>query len=99
MVITGLELAERAFFDRPLLQTEYVRWLREESLDLEQHGFASPLRDYRRLLTGLQEIQEHRPDHATSYCKRLKSQQHDRLSCAMIISWLGDGPNDPIRSD
>jgi len=86
MILTGLELAEQAFFDQALLQTTYFRWLREESLDHEQHGFANPLRDYRRLLTGLTDIHEHRPDHVQSYCKRLKLQQDDQSSCEAVYS-------------
>ena len=85
-MITGLELAERAFFDQAVLQTTYFRWLREESLDLAEHGFANPLRDYRHLLTSLEEIHRHRPEHAKSFTKRLKGQQDDQLGCHAVYS-------------
>ncbi len=86
MLRTGLELTEQSFFDQALLQTAYLRWLRDESIDLEEHGFANPLRDYRRLLTGLTDIKQHRADHVQSYCKRLKEQQNDHPSCEAVYS-------------
>ncbi len=87
-VITDLDMLERAFFEPTLLSTTYFQKQREHYVDTRWTVFNNPLRNYPTLLSGLTQVHEHRQDHARSFIKRFRQQQHDFNSCEAVFAEL-----------
>jgi len=74
------------FFDCELLKTEYMRLLSESYEDRRGTPFLNVYRSYPRLLASLSAIHLYRQEHARSFAKRLKEDQHDRRGCDAIFA-------------
>lgn len=74
------------FFDENLLETEYLKTLKEAYENCKNTPLLNPYRNYHVLLDSLNSIYQYKSEHARSFTKRIKSQQKDFKNCEAIFT-------------
>jgi hypothetical protein len=74
------------FFDKDLLETEYLKTLKEAYEDCKNTPLLNPYRNYHVLLDSLNSICQYEMEHARSFVKRIKDQQKDFKNCEAIFT-------------
>lgn len=82
-----VDFAEESFYDRSLLETEYMQLYREAYYRCRKESFRlNPYRNYLSILNCFNEISRYQKTHAASFAKRIKAQQKNWKECESVVS-------------
>ncbi|MBI3398981.1 MAG: hypothetical protein HY026_07100 [Deltaproteobacteria bacterium] len=81
-----IESIEQSFFDKDVLNTEYLLRYRRTYYQQLQDGWQLAFKNYESILDCLISIFENNNQYGKSYCSRIKSEPENMRSCEAIMS-------------